>query len=138
MHYQNISAGDDVFIGERAIFHASESGIRIGSKVMFGPSVTILGGDHRFDVIGEYMFDVKEKRPENDLEVVIEDDVWVGARVVILKGVRIGKGSVIGAGSVVTRSVPPYSIYTGSPAPRIRERWNSEQIAAHQALLDGK
>lgn len=135
MHYHRISLGDDVFIGERSMFYGAVKGIRIGNKVMFGPAVTILGGDHRFDVIGQYMWDVTEKLAENDQEVVIDDDVWVGAGAIILKGVHIGRGSVIGAGSIVTRSIPPYSIYTGSPAPRVRERWNSEQITAHNTLL---
>jgi maltose O-acetyltransferase len=133
-----ITVGDDVFIGERAIFHASERGIVIGSKVMFGPSVVIMGGDHRFDVIGEYMFSIREKRPEDDQLVVIEDDVWIGARAIILKGVRIGTGSVIGAGSIVTRDVPPYSVYTGSPSQRIRSRWKAEEIVRHKQTLKKK
>ena len=54
--------------------------------------------------------------------IVIEDDVWIGARVIILKGVTIGKGSIIGAGSVVTKDVEPYSIVGGNPAKLIRKR----------------
>ena len=54
--------------------------------------------------------------------VVIEDDVWIGARVTILKDVTIGKGSIIGAASVVTKDVPPYSVVAGNPARLIRKR----------------
>lgn len=56
-----------------------------------------------------------EKLPNNDLPVVIEDDVWCGANVTILKGVTIGHGSVVAAGAVVTKSFPPYSIIGGVP-----------------------
>jgi len=68
--------------------------------------VTILGGDHNTSVIGKAMFFVHTKRPEDDLPVVIEDDVWVGTRVTILKGVRIGRGAIVAAGAVVTRTFP--------------------------------
>ncbi|CAG0905860.1 unnamed protein product, partial [Darwinula stevensoni] len=80
---------------------------------MFGPNVTIMGGNHNTSVIGAFMYDVREKLPENDQPVIIEDDVWVGTGVIILKGVTIGKGSIIAAGSVVTKSCKPYSILGG-------------------------
>jgi acetyltransferase-like isoleucine patch superfamily enzyme len=51
--------------------------------------------------------------------VIIEDDVWIGTRCMILKGVTIGRGSVVGAGSVVRRDVPPYSLMAGNPARRV-------------------
>ena len=54
--------------------------------------------------------------------VLIEDDVWIGARAIILPGVKIGRGSVIGAGSVVTKDVPPYSIFVGNPAKFLKQR----------------
>lgn len=54
--------------------------------------------------------------------IVIEDDVWIAARVNVMAGVTIGKGSVIGAGSVVTKDIPPYSIAVGTPAKVIKKR----------------
>lgn len=125
-------------IGEHASFIATIAKIYIGNNVMFGPYVTIRGGNHRIHVIGEYMCDVTEKLSENDEDVVIEDDVWIGTHVILLKGVRIGKGSVIGAGSVVTKSVPPYSIYTGSPALKIRPRFSESEIVEHKKRLLNK
>jgi acetyltransferase-like isoleucine patch superfamily enzyme len=132
--FENIEIGDDVYIGPHASFMGIRP-IRIGSKVMFGPRVMLLGGDHRTDVVGAYMFDVKEKLPSNDAAIVIEDDVWIGSDVLILKGVTIGRGSVIGAGSVVTRSVPPYSVYVGSAPVRMRDRWDAATIAEHERKL---
>ena len=73
--------------------------------------------------------------PDQDLPVVIEDDVWTGANVTILKGVTIGRGSVIAAGAVVTKSFPPYSIIGGVPAKLIKMRFTPEQIAEHERVL---
>ena len=58
--------------------------------------------------------------------VIIEDDVWIGARAIILPGVIIGKGSVIGAGAVVAKSIPPYSVAVGNPARVVKTRTDKE------------
>lgn len=135
--FSNIYVGNDVSLGERPYLIAGRSRIVIGSHVMFGPEVTIRGGNHRTDVIGKFMKDVRdeEKRPEDDPGVVIEDDVWVGTRAVILAGVRIGRGAVVGAGAVVTRDVPPYGIVIGNPARLLRSRWDVDSILEHERRL---
>jgi len=133
--FNTIEIGNDVFIGSGAVLNASDSGIKIGNKVMFGPNVTIMGGDHNTSKIGEYMFDVKEKLPENDLPIIIEDDVWVGTGVIILKGVTIGKGCIIAAGAVVNRNIPPYSIAAGVPAKVIKKRFSESEIQIHESKL---
>lgn len=79
--------------------------------------------------------DSKEKLPENDAPVVIEDDVWIGANVTILKGVTIGRGSVVAAGVVVTKSCPPYSIIGGVPAKVLKMRFTPEEIVKHESIL---
>jgi acetyltransferase-like isoleucine patch superfamily enzyme len=135
--YENISIGNHVNLGYRPILLASRSKICIGNYVMFGPEVTIRGGNHRIDIMGRYMVDIKdtEKRPEDDLGVVIEDDVWVGTRAVILSGVIVGRGAVVAAGSIVTKSVPPYAIVGGNPAKVIRMRWSGHEIQQHEEIL---
>jgi acetyltransferase-like isoleucine patch superfamily enzyme len=133
--YKNIFIGDDVYIGPNANFMSSVAKIIIENKVIIGPHVTIITGDHRTDVIGKYMYDVKEKLPQNDKDVIIDNDVWIGANVIILKGVKIGTGSVIGAGSIVTQSLELYSIYTGVPEQKIRRRFTTEQIKEHERIL---
>ena len=133
--FSRIEIGNDVYIGPGARFNTAISTIRIGNKVMFGPDVTIMGGNHRTDVLGQYMHDVKEKLPANDKDVVIEDDVWVGTRVIILKGVTIGRGSIIGAGSVVVKDVEPYTIYLGAPPLNKLSRWSEERIRQYEQLL---
>lgn len=133
--YETIYIGDDVYIGPGAVFNASDSRITIHNKVMFGPGVYIMGGDHNFNQVGKYMFDVKYKNESDDLPVIIESDVWIGCRVVILKGVTIGKGAIVAAGAVVTKDVPDFSIVGGVPAKVIGNRFTTEQICTHKKIL---
>lgn len=109
--------------------------IYIGNNVMFGPNVSIVTGNHRTDVIGKYMIDVKEKREVDDQDVIIEDDVWVGMGAVILKGVTIGKGSVIGAGAIIAKNVEPYSIVSNKQELRIKKRFSDDEIVEHEKCL---
>lgn len=135
--FENIHIGNNVFLGTKPILSASRSQIVIGNNVMFGPEVNILGGNHTTIYKGRFMVDVHDtdKRPEDDLGVIIEDDVWVGTRALILHGVTIGRGSIVGAGSVVTKSVPPYAIVAGNPAHVKRFRWSIEDILIHESKL---
>ncbi|MBP1598331.1 MAG: acyltransferase [Acidobacteria bacterium] len=113
-NFENIEVGDDVAIGSGAVLMATESRIIIGNKVLLGPNVTIIGGDHNASVVGKFMYDyeVQEKRPEDDQDVIIEDDVWIGTGAIILKGVRLGRGSIVAAGALVRKDVLPYTIVT--------------------------
>lgn len=133
--FQNIELGNDVILGRGAVLMAAKSKIIIGNKVMLGPGVMIIAGNHNSSVLGQAMFDVQEKRPEDDQDVRIEDDVWIGAGAILLKGVVIRRGAIIGAGAVVTSEVPPYAIMAGNPARLLRFRWNLERIIEHEGLL---
>lgn len=136
----NLSIGDGTSIPKGSTFYCTDAPLTIGRKVVFGPHPTIITGDHRADIIGKYIIDVtrQEKLPENDLPVVIEDDVWVGANVTILKGVTIGRGSIVAAGAVVTKSFPPYSVIGGVPARLLKRRFSDEEIARHEQKLKNK
>lgn len=136
----HIHCGHHVHIGPHASFMASIAHIYIGNYVTFGPFVTIRGGNHRTDVIGKHVYEVKddEKLPENDKDVIIEDGVWVGCNVIILKGVTIGKGAIVGAGAVVTKDVPPYSVVCGNPAKVIKKRFSDDEIVQHESMLRGR
>lgn len=96
----------------------------IGKDVMMAPEVTILSASH-----GTCLTDMPMRLqpvPPNR-PVVIGDDVWLGTRIIVLPGVHVGSHSIIGAGSVVTKDVPPYSIVAGNPARVIRDRSLAEQ-----------
>ena len=95
--------------------------LKVGKDVMMGPYVIIVGENHNFaDRETPMRLQGYTKFPP----VRIEDDVWIGARSIILPGLTIGKGSIIGAGSVVTKDVPPYAICAGNPARIIKYRNN--------------
>lgn len=89
-----IEFGDNVSIGPNAVLYAIYKKIIFGNNVMLGPHVTIVNGDHNIRKIGVAIIDNHEKLPEDDSDVIIGDDVWIGANVTILKGVNIGRGCV--------------------------------------------
>ena len=98
-------------------------GIRIGNHVLIGQCVNIHAENHQFN---DQNLRINQQGVSYQ-GVVIEDDVWVGSKATILDGVTIGQGAVIGAGSIVTRSIPPYSIAVGSPARVIGTRGEKKQ-----------
>lgn len=121
----NISVGDRVEIGPRALFWTTRAKIYIGSDVIFGPGVTIITGDHPTNIPGCTINSIKDedKPSECDQDVIIDDDVWIGCNVTILKGVHIHSGAVIAAGSIVTKDIESYCIYGGVPAKKIKKRF---------------
>lgn len=138
--YESVEIGKCVFIGGRAWFSSDlQNPIRIGSYVMFGPSVTLLCGDHEIHQKGIPMYFA---RKDNLLKpcgrITIENDVWIGANATILKGVRVGEGAIIAAGSIVTKDVSPYTIVAGIPAKEVKQRFNEEEIIEHKKMLENK
>ncbi len=91
-YYNNITVGDNVHIGSKAVLIASESEINIGYNENLAPSVTIRGGTHNIEVIGRFMSDVRNKEKKHDLGVIVEDDVWIASNVIVLHGTIIQQG----------------------------------------------
>lgn len=133
--YSNIYIYDDTYIGPKALIYCSNSKVIIHRKVVIGPGITIIGGNHHYSTVGKFIIDNEIKLPEDDSDVIIEPDVWIGANVTILKGVTIQRGSIIAAGAVVTKSVAPYSIIGGVPAKLIKMRFTNEEIIEHEKIL---
>lgn len=108
---ERIAFGENCFINENVLIDPGR-GLHIGNNVVISPGVMILGSD--LDYGRDIMDHVAGK-------IVIEDDVWIGAGSIILKNTTIGQGSVIGAGSVVTRDIPPNVVAAGNPARVIKK-----------------
>lgn len=120
--HAHFGSGRELSIGDHSALgiNCRISGpVDIGSYVMMGPDVMILSRRHE---IGRVDIPMALQGEAEARRVVVEDDVWIGARVIVLAGVRIGRGSVLGAGAVVARDVPPLSVVVGNPARVIRTR----------------
>lgn len=112
----HLTIGDNSGIGERSVINGP---IIIGKNVMIGPEVMVYSVNHRIDRVDIPM--CKQGHTERKT-ILIGDDVWIGARAIILPGISIGDGAVIGAGAVVTKNVEAYAVVGGNPARVIKRR----------------
>lgn len=115
--------GEKSLIGARSLIGVNEK-IEIGNNVMIAYDVNIIDTNHNFKDINSVMM----SQGISTAPIKIEDDVWVGAKVIILRGVTIGRGSVVAAGTVVNKSVPPYMVVGGVPCKILYSRKNIKDI----------
>jgi chloramphenicol O-acetyltransferase type B len=127
---RKIIIGNNVGIGTRCIINTD---LIVGNDVLIASHVALVARDaHRYDIVGTSMF----KSPRGDqYNIVIEDDVWIGVAAIILSGVRIGRGSIIAAGAVVVKDVPPYSIFVPGAGHVHLSRFSPRQIEQHEIGL---
>lgn len=114
---ENVRLGNNM-IFNRNVSITARSGVSLGNDVMLGPNVVINDSNHQFIDRDKSI----AQQGHTAKEIIIEDDVWIASNSVILKGVHIGKGAVVAAGSVVTKDVPPYAVVAGVPARKIKNR----------------
>lgn len=106
-------------------------GLKIGSYVMIGPYSQIITANHQYS---DWRIPMKYQGTIGG-PIVIDDDVWIGSFVMILPNIKIGRGTIIGAHSVVTHDVEPYSIVGGVPAKLIKYRFNNELISKAKKVV---
>jgi len=117
-HPENIKIGARTNINRYCMVWAGDNAkVVIGRDCLTGPGVTIIAS--RYNVQGH---DIIRSYPPYEKDVIIEDDVWLGANVVVLPGVKIGKGAIVGAGSVVTKDIESYTVNAGVPAIKLKDR----------------
>ncbi|AUS98229.1 acetyltransferase [Clostridium thermosuccinogenes] len=120
-HGAYFGSGRDIEIGDNSGLGLNcrvNGPLKIGDNVMMGPDVMIFTQNHEYSRLDIPMnLQTAPKEP-----VVIEDDVWIAARAIILPGVTIHKGAIVGAGAIVTKDVPEYAIVGGNPARVIKYR----------------
>ncbi|WP_115162437.1 acyltransferase [Kocuria rosea] len=134
----HLTVGDNVSVGPYSVVQVDGS---IGEWTLIGMYVQIVGkNDHAIDEVGvpiRMSARVGDRAAQPSDAVHIGRDVWIGASSIVLSGVRIGTGSIIGAGSVVTKNIPDFSIAVGNPARVIGRRFSSdEDRSAHQRILN--
>lgn len=113
-----------------------DEGVQIGSYTSIASNVVVQEEMHRMDKVSTYLMNKNlfnnniknQKDTYTKGKIIIEEDVWIGSNSVILSGVTVGRGSVIGAGTIVSKSIPRYSIVVGNPARVIKKRFNDEII----------
>ncbi|MGN7485003.1 sugar O-acetyltransferase [Priestia megaterium] len=110
----NVHFGNSVYANFNLTL-VDDCDIFVGDNVMFGPNVTISAGTHPIHP------NLRRKKAQYNVPIYIEDNVWIGAQSVVLPGVHIGENTVIGAGSVVTKSIPANVVAVGNPCRIIRE-----------------
>lgn len=113
-----LEIGREVSLGPGAHIYEPRAGIKIGDYVMIAGGTVICGVNHGYS---DLTVPMRKQAPSNR-PVTIESDVWIGMNCSILPGVRIGRGAIIGAGSVVTKDIPPYSINYGVPSQPVAKR----------------
>ena len=115
---KNICIKDGSFIGKNTRIIAYNKNVYIGENVLIAANCTLITRSH---IYSDLEIPIKNQG-YNDDSIVIEDDVWIGTNSIILKGVKIGKGAIIAANSVVNKDVESYAIVGGSPAKLIKKR----------------
>jgi acetyltransferase-like isoleucine patch superfamily enzyme len=123
-----IVIGKEVAFGEKINIDATNSyGIYIGNNVSIAQGTYMRSANHNFNstnvviqLQGHHASEIEYNK--DFFSIVIENDVWIGANAIILSGAHIGEGSVIGAGSLISRNIPPYSIVVGNPGRVIGNR----------------
>jgi len=129
---RRIVIGDHVGIGYRCIFMCD---IEIGSKVLIASSVAFINSDdHLYNKIGRAMWDSGRG---DRYHIIVEDDVWIGHGATILTPAVVGRGAIVGAGSVVVKDVPRYAIVGGIPARVLNMRFSPDQVAEHERIVYG-
>lgn len=125
----SLEMGEMAALSPNVMVDADHGSVRIGRCVAVGPGTVIRAANHRFaDPDTPVMFQGHERG-----EIVIEEDVWIGAGCVVTPDVRIGRGAVVGAGAVVTRDVEPFSVVAGVPARPIGSRRGGTGTSAASA-----
>ena len=135
---KNIYISDDVSFGNQTTMNAVNAKIIIKQGVVAAKGLKISTGNHERR-IGRFVSTIREADKNHEIgldkDVVINEDVWIGFNVIILNGVIVGRGCTIAAGSVVTKSTCPYSIWGGVPARFIKFYWTIDEIIQHEKIL---
>lgn len=133
---KNIFIYSDTSFGEGLIISALNAKFIMKKGCAVAENFTVRTGNHA-RIIGEFVGDITEKeKPRGyDADVIVEEDVWIGCNVTLLSGVKIGRGSTLAAGAVVSKDIPPYCIAAGVPAKPIKFYWTIDQIIEHEKML---
>lgn len=126
----NIDSGGFIMNTRAKFIMKKNSGAAIGLLAVTGNHMSVVG--RNLKQVTDKVKDELDVHKEMDKDIVVEEDVWIGSHVILLSGVRLGRGCEVGAGSVVRGSVPPYSVVIGNPCKVVGFRFTPEEIIEHE------
>lgn len=130
---ENIYLYDNARIGRRStILTMGDSKFVMKRGCLTAEGLVVITSNHR-QYIGHFLSGDNDDNEYKD--IVVEEDVWIGMNVTLLPGVTIGRGAIIGAASVVTKSIPPYAVAVGNPAKVVKFKWSIDDILKHEEAL---
>ena len=132
----NVFLEDNVRIrGGCHIINSPSEKVIIKKYSVLAPNCTIITNSHRSTVsVPHFLLGVSHIN-DKSCDIIIEEDVWVGANVTLLPGAHLGRGCIIGAGSVVSKPIPPYALAVGSPAKVIQKKFDLVDVLEHEKVL---
>lgn len=132
-HFNHVDIGKETYGPIEVLYDNGSGFLSIGNYCSIAQGVKfLLGGGHNYKRISTYPFQtlsykgLRSKKRDSSIDIIVEDDVWIGFDTIVLAGAKIGKGSVIGARSIVTGLIPPYSVYVGNKV--IKKRFSDDII----------
>lgn len=133
---KNVYIYSENSIGNNCFISGTNAKLIIKKGCVIAEGLTVHTGNHA-RIIGKFISEItEENKPRGyDNDIIVNEDVWIGCNVTLLKGVTIGKGTTVAAGAVVTSSMPPYCICGGVPAKVIKFYWTIEEVMEHEAKI---
>lgn len=132
---QNMYLDDYVVIQNKVNFISNKGKLKVGKYSVISSGCTIIPGSHKLTVGVPFYLATTNHINDNEGDIVIEEDCWIGAGCILLPKCRVGRGAVVGAGSVVKKYVPPYAVVVGSPARIIATKFTVDEIIKHENIL---
>ena len=134
---QNLFFGKNVAIRGFFTFISHSGKLIVKDNVDISQHFTVVTGNHTTKPdLDMWQVDCNHtEKGDKELDTVVENDVWIGINVTLMPGVCIGRGAIIGAGSVVTKSIPPYTIAVGNPCKPIKVKYTCEEIIEREKIL---
>lgn len=132
---QNMYLDDYVIIQDHNNFISHKGKLVVKKYSVISAGCLIIPGAHKLKVGLPFWMSAKHHIADNEDDIIIEEDSWIGAGCILLPGVKIGRGCVVGAGSVVTKDVPDYAVVVGSPARIVATKFSLKDVLSHERVL---
>ena len=141
LNNENLILGERVSIGPDSVIMNPNAKFIMKKWSFTARELLVIDGNH-MSIVGVPLIDVRDEdkdrlgvKHEFNKDIIVEEDVWIGARVTLCAGSHINRGSIVAAGAVVTKEFPPYSICGGVPARHIKFKWSIDEILEHEEKL---